>query len=97
MDAVEFARSVRDLALRAHRLPSHGATREELIQLRGRFLEVLAAAPDGGPDMRRWIETAVGSLDVERASRRAAKRTKRYWAVGGTRRANRSQVRAVKA
>ena len=97
MDAVEFARSIRELALRAHGLPSDGATRQELVQLRGRFVDVLAAAPDGGRDVRRWIESAVEELDVQTASSRPAKRTKRYWAVGGTRRAKRRQVRLVEA
>ena len=97
MDAVEFARSIRELALRAHGLPSDGATRQELIQLRGRFVDVRAAAPDGGRDVRRWIESAVEELDVQTASSRPAKRTKRYWAVGGTRRAKRRQVRLVEA
>lgn len=95
MDAVEFARSIRQLALRAHGMPSDGASREELIQLRGRFVDMLAAAPDGGRDVRRWIGSAVEKLDVQTASSRPAKRTKRYWAVGGTRRAKRSQVRLV--
>ena len=97
MDAVEFAGSIRELALRAHGLPSDGATREELIQLRGRFVDVLAATPDGGRDVRRWIESAVEELDVQTASSRPAKRTKRYWAVGGTRRAKRRQVRLGEA
>ena len=97
MDAVEFARTIRQLALRAHGMPSDVASREELIQLRGRFVNVLAAAPDGGRDLRRWIESAVEKLDVQTASCRPAKRTKRYWAVGGTRRAKRGQVRRVEA
>ena len=97
MDAVEFARSIRELALRAHGLPSDGATRQELVQLRGRFVDVPAATPDGGRDVRRWIESAVEELDVQTASSRPAKRTRRYWAVGGTRRAKRSQVRLVEA
>ena len=97
MDAMEFARTIRELALRAHRMPSDGATREELIELRGRFVDVLAAAPDGGLDVRRWIESAVEKLDVQTASSRPAKRTKRDWAVRGARRAKRSQVRLVEA
>jgi hypothetical protein len=97
MDAVEFARSIRELALRAHLMPSDGATREELIELRGRFAEVLAAAPDGGLDVRRWIKSVVGKLDVQIASSRPAKGTKTYWAVRGTRRAKRSQMRLVEA
>ncbi len=68
MDAVEFARSIRELALRAHRMPSAGASRQELIQLRGRFVDALAATPDGGRDLRRWIEGAVEKLDVQTAS-----------------------------
>jgi hypothetical protein len=97
MDAVEFARSIRGLALRAHRMAADGATREELIELRGRFVDVLAAAPDGGLDVRRWIESAVERLDVQMASSRPAKRTKTYRAVRGTRRAKRSRVRLVEA
>jgi hypothetical protein len=97
MDAVEFARSIRELALRAHRMPSDGATREELIELRGRFVDLLAAAPDGGLDVRRWIESAVGKLDVQMASSRPANGSKKYWAVRGTRRAKRSRVRLVEA
>jgi hypothetical protein len=53
MDAVEFSRSIRQLALTAHGMPSDWVSREELIQLRGRFVDVLAAAPDGGRDVRR--------------------------------------------
>jgi hypothetical protein len=97
MDAMEFARTIRELALRAHRMPSDGATSEELIELRGRFVDLLAAAPAGGLDVRRWIESAVERLDVQTASSRPAKRTKRYRAVRGTRRAKRSQVRLVGA
>ena len=40
---------------------------------------------------------AVEKLDVQTASSRPATMTKRYWAVGGTRRAKRSQVRLVEA
>ena len=97
MDAVEFARWIRQLALNAHSMSSDGASREKLIQLRRRFVDVLAAAPDGGRDLRRWIESAVEKLDVRTASCRPAKKTKRYWAVGGTRRTKRSQVRLVEA
>jgi hypothetical protein len=97
MDAVEFARWIRQLGLRAHSMPSNGASREELIQLRRGFVDVLAAAPDGGRDVRRWIESAVEKLDVQTATSRPANMTKRYWAVGGTRRAKRSQVRLVDA
>ena len=97
MDAVEFARTIRELALRAHRTASDGATTEELIELRGRFVDVLAAAPAGGLDVRRWIESAVEKLDAPTASSRPANWTKRYWAVGGTRRAKRRQVRLVEA
>jgi hypothetical protein len=97
MDAVEFSRSIRQLALRAHCLSSDLALREEMIQLRGRFVDVLAAAPDGGRDVRRGIECAVEKLDVQTASSCTAKMTTRYWAVGGTRRAKRSQVRLVEA
>jgi hypothetical protein len=97
MDAVEFARSIRELAQRAHRMASDGATREELIELRGRFVDALAAAPDGGLDVRRWIESAVERLDVQAASRRPVKTTKRYGTVRGTRRAERNQVRLVEA
>ena len=97
MDAVESARLLRQLALRAHGMPSDGATREELIELRGRFVDVLAAAPAGGLDVRRWIESAVERLDVQTASSRPAKRTKRYRAERRTRRAERSQVRLVEA
>ena len=97
MDAVEFARSIQKLALRAQAMSLEGASREELIQLRGRFVDLLAAAPDVGRDVRRWIESVVEKLDVQTASSRPAKRTKRYWAVGGTRRAKRSQVRLVDA
>jgi hypothetical protein len=52
MDAVEFARSIRELALRAHGMPSDRTTREELIELRRWFLDALAAAPEtrGGVD-----------------------------------------------
>ena len=84
MDAMEFARTIRELALRAHRMPSDGATKEELIELRGRFVDLLAAAPAGGPDVCCWIESVVERLDVQTASSRPAKRTKRYWAVGGS-------------
>src|SRR5262249_52980975 len=97
MDAMEFARTIRELALRAHRMPSDGAAREELIGLRGRLVDLLAAAPAGGLDVRRWIESAVEKLDVQTASSRPAKRTKRYWAVGGARRAKRSRVRLAEA
>ena len=99
MDAAEFSRSIRQLALRAHSLPSDWELREELIQLSKRFVDVLAAAPDGGRDVRRGIESqsAVEKLDVQTASSRPVKMTKRYWAVGGTRRAKRSQVRLVEA
>ena len=97
MDAMEFARTIRELALRAHRLPSDGATREELTELRGRFVDLLAAAPAGGLNVRRWIESAVEKLDVQMASSRRAKRTKRYRAERRTRRAERSQVRLVEA
>ena len=101
MDAAEFSRSIRQLALRAHSLPSDWELREELIQLSKQFVDVLAAAPDGGRAVRRGIESAVESavekLDVQTASSRPVKMTKRYWAVGGTRRAKRSQVRLVEA
>ena len=97
MDAVEFARTIRELALRAHRTASDGATTEELIELRGRFVNLLAAAPAGGLNVRRWIESAVERLDVQTASSRPAKRTKRCRAVRGTRRAKRCQVRLVGA
>jgi len=97
MDAVEFARSIRELALRAHRLLSDRATREELIELRGRFVDLLAATPDGGLGVRRWIESVVEKLDVRTASSRSAKRTESYWAVRGIRRAKRSEVRLVEA
>ena len=92
MDAVEFARSIRELALRAHRTPSDRTTREELIELRRRFLDVRAATPDGGPDLRRWIDRAVETLGVQTTSRRPKKRSRRYWAVGGTRRVKRSEA-----
>ena len=68
MDAMEFARTIRELALRAHRMPSDGATKEELIELRGRFVDLLAAAPAGGPDVCCWIESVVERLDVQTAS-----------------------------
>jgi hypothetical protein len=97
MDDVEFSRSIRQLALRAHIMLPDWALREELVQLRGRLVDVLAAAPDGGRDVRCEIESAVEKLDVQTASSRPAKMTKRYWAVGGTRRAKRSQVRLVEA
>jgi hypothetical protein len=97
MDAVGFAQWIRQLALKAHAMPSNGASRDELIQLGGRFVDVLAAASDGGRDVHRWIESADEKLDVQTASSRPAKTTKRYWAVGGTRRAKRSQVRLVEA
>jgi hypothetical protein len=97
MDEVEFSRLIRQLALSAHGMPSDGASSEELIQLPGRFVDVLAAAPDGGRDVSRGIESAVEKLDVQTPSSRPAKMTKRYWAVGGTRRAKRSQVRLVEA
>jgi hypothetical protein len=87
MDAMKFARSIRELALKAHGMPRESATREDLTELRGRFVDVLAAAPEGGLDVRRWIESAIEKLDVQTESSRPAIRTKRYWAVGGTRRA----------
>jgi hypothetical protein len=62
-----------------------------------RFVDVLAAASDGGRDVRRGIGSAVEKLDVQTASSRPVKMTKRYWAVGGTRRAKRSQVKLVEA
>jgi hypothetical protein len=97
MDAVEFARSIRELARRAHGMPSDRTTREELIELRRRFLDALAAAPDGGLDLRRWIDRAVEALGVQTTSRRPTKRSGRYWAVGGTRRVRRSPMRLVEA
>ena len=97
MDAVEFARLIRELALRAHGMLSDGASRAELIELRGRFVDLLAAAPAGGLDVRRWIESAVEKLDVQTASSRHATRTKKYRAVGGTRRGKRSRVRLLEA
>jgi hypothetical protein len=97
MDAVGFAHLLRQLALRAHGTPSDGATREELIELRGRFVDVLAAAPDGGLDVRRWIGSAIEKLDVQAASSRPAKTLKRCWTVGGTRRVRRSRVRRLEA
>jgi len=92
MDAVEFARLIRELALGAHGLLSDGASKAELIELRGRFVDLLAAAPDGGLDVRRWIETVVEKLGVPEAASRPVKPLKRYWAVGGSRRAKRSPV-----
>ena len=50
--------------------------------------------PEGTPTR---IRGTVEKLDVQTASRRPANRTKRYWAVGGTRRAKRSQVRLGEA
>ena len=97
MDAMEFARTIRELALRAHRMPSDGATKEELIELRGRFVDVLAAAPEGGLDVRRWIGSAIEKLDVQTASSLPVNRTMSYQAGRGTRRAERSQVRLVEA
>jgi hypothetical protein len=97
MDAVESFRSIRQLALRAHIMHLDWALREELIRLSRRFVDVLAAAPDGGRDVRRGIESAVEKLDVQTAPSRPAKMTKRYWAVGGTRRAKQRQVRLVEA
>jgi hypothetical protein len=97
MDADQFARLLRQLALKAHGMLADGASREELIELRRRFVDALAAAPKGKVDLHRWIETVVGTVDVQTASNRAAKRAKRYWAVGGTRRVKRSQVRLVEA
>jgi hypothetical protein len=97
MDAVEFSRSIRQLALRAHIMPLDGELREELIELCGRLVDVLAATPDGGRDVRPGIQSAVEKLDVQAVSSRPAKMTKRYWAVGGTRRAKRNQVRLVEA
>jgi hypothetical protein len=47
--------------------------------------------------VRRGIESAVEKLDVQTAPSRPAKMTKRYWAVGGTRRAKQRQVRLVEA
>src|SRR5215467_11619437 len=97
MDAVEFARLIRELALRAHSLLSDGVSREELIELRGRFVDVLTAAPDGGLDVRRWIESVVEKLDVQAAPSRPVKAVRRYWMVGGGRLAKRRQVRRLKA
>ena len=97
MDAVEFARLIRELALRAHGMLSDGASRAELIEMRGRFVDVLAAAPDGGLDVRRWIESVVEKLGVREAASRPVKPLKRYWAVGGSRRAKRSQVSRLEA
>ena len=97
MDAVEFARSIRELALRAHGLPSDGATREERIELRRQFVDLLAAAPGGEPDVRRWIQRAIEKLDVPMTLSRPTKTSRRYWAVGGTRRAKRSPMRLVEA
>jgi hypothetical protein len=97
MDAGEFAQAIRELALKAHGMRSDGATREELIELRGRFVDVLAASPDGGLDVRLWIEGAVERFDFPTTSSRPTKRTRRYWAVGGTRRARRSPKRLVEA
>src|SRR4051794_36762128 len=92
MDEVEFARSIRELALRAHGMITDGESRAELIELRGRFMDVLAAAPDGWLDVRHWIESVVEKLGVREAASRPVKPLKRYWAVGGSRRAKRSQV-----
>jgi hypothetical protein len=78
-------------------MPSDGATREELVELRGRILDVRAAAPDNGLDVRRSIEKAVEKLDVQTACSLPAMWTKRYWAVGGTRRAKRRRVRLMDA
>jgi hypothetical protein len=97
MDAVEFARLIRELALRAHAMLSDGASRAELIELRGRFVDLLAAAPDGGLDVRRWIENVVEKLGVREAASRPVRPLKRYWAVGGSRRAKRSQVSLLEA
>jgi hypothetical protein len=97
MDADKFARLLRQQALKAHGMLADGASREELIELRGGFVDMLAAAPEGKVDVRRWIETVVGTLSVQTASNRLAKRAKRYWVVGGTRRVKRSQVRLVVA
>src|SRR5215470_8340163 len=97
MDAVEFAWLLRELALTAHGMLSDGASRAELIELRGRFVDLLAAAPDGGLDVRRWIESVVEKLGVQETARRPVKPFKRYWAVGGSRRAQRSQVSRLEA
>jgi hypothetical protein len=77
MDARKFARLLRQLALKAHGMLADGASREELIELRGRFVDVLAAAPNGEVAVRRWIETAVEALDVQTVASRPAQSAKR--------------------
>jgi hypothetical protein len=84
MDVVDSAQQICEPAQRAHEMPSVGVRTKEMIELRERFLLVLATAPDAGPGELRSIESAVEKLDVQTASSLPAKWAKRYWAVGGS-------------
>jgi hypothetical protein len=74
-------------------MTSNGATRKEKIELRERFLMVLATEPDAGQGERRSIESAVEKLDVQTVPSRPVKWAERYWAVGGSCLAKRRRFR----